>query len=497
MASKSAGQRVAAIVEHRAFPLAALAVIYLAAAWVYIWRLPSPWCRTCSRTGCPRPAVAELRMGPRTDLARLELRASPALAAGADFREPGDSVVNSYQAAKVLGAFLASSVVVPVWLLARAYVGPRLALIPAALCIVGLAWMQITEFMASENLAFPLATASLAATVMAMRDTRSRWIAVSLGFAMLAALSRTQMLVLPVILVVALIGDVLRQPRGRLRARMDAAPACAVDRARDRRARAVARVYRQTRADQLQRARGDREPRRRPHDGGATGRVLDRDGGRDPGRGRRRRLHGAAVRTGATTGSARSWSSSRRPCWSCCRWSPGSTRGRRTGSRLSATRCTWRRADVRRARCRSRPDRPSGAHSSRPRSLSFSLLAVDSPKNYLEQPAVYGTQTRLDKVASFFGDHVGLGAHARSAADHARRRLRAHEARRRAAGLAIAAAVIAAILITQSWTTQSAQRDIVRRGRRDRASGAPRLGRPRRRRSRRDVVGGEAATTAY
>ena len=224
MASKSAGQRVAAIVEHRAFPLAALAVIYLAAAWVYI--------------AAAKPLVPDL-FPDEMFYGRLSQNFAWGHGLtwrGSSFGLPplwplvmsvvwhGDSVVNSYQAAKVLGAFLASSVVVPVWLLARAYVGPRLALIPAALCIVG-SWMQITEFMASENLAvFPLATASLAATVMAMRDTRSRWIAVSLGFAMLAALSRTQMLVLPVILVVALIGDVLRQPRGRWRARIDERP---------------------------------------------------------------------------------------------------------------------------------------------------------------------------------------------------------------------------------------------------------------------------------
>ena len=93
----------------------------------------------------------------------------------------------------------------------------------------------------------------------------------------------------------------------------------------------------------------------------------------------------------------------------------------------------------------------------------LSLLAVDSPKNYLEQPAVYGTQTRLDKVASFFGDHVGLGDLLVTPITLGV--VYALTARRRAAGLAIAAAVIAAILITQSWTTQSAQRDIVRHGR--------------------------------
>jgi hypothetical protein len=133
------------------------------------------------------------------------------------------SAPDGYAFAKVLGASLASATVFPVWLLGRELVGPRLALVPAALCVTG-AWMETTAFLVSDNLAYPLATASLACTVMALRDTRTRWILASLLFAVPAALTRTQMLALPVILVVALVIDVVRQPPGARRARIDARP---------------------------------------------------------------------------------------------------------------------------------------------------------------------------------------------------------------------------------------------------------------------------------
>jgi hypothetical protein len=133
------------------------------------------------------------------------------------------SAPDGYAFAKVLGSVLASATVVPVWLLGRELVGPRLALVPAALCVTG-AWMETTSFVVSDNLAYPLATASLACMVMALRDTRARWMLASLLFAIPAALTRTQMLALPVILVVALVIDVLRQPPGGRRARIDARP---------------------------------------------------------------------------------------------------------------------------------------------------------------------------------------------------------------------------------------------------------------------------------
>ena len=83
------------------------------------------------------------------------------------------SVPDGYGVARVLTGLLASAVVFPVWLLGREFLGPRLALVPALLSVTG-AWMTVTSFVVSENLAYPLATAALACTVMAVRDTRVR-----------------------------------------------------------------------------------------------------------------------------------------------------------------------------------------------------------------------------------------------------------------------------------------------------------------------------------
>src|SRR4051794_4186581 len=133
------------------------------------------------------------------------------------------AVPDGYGVARVLTAVVASTVVVPVWLLGRVFLGPRLALVPAALSVVG-AWMVVTSYLVSENLAYPLATGSLACTVVAARDVRLRWLVLSLALASLAALARPQMLCLPVILLLALVLDVARQPAGGRRARARARP---------------------------------------------------------------------------------------------------------------------------------------------------------------------------------------------------------------------------------------------------------------------------------
>lgn len=133
------------------------------------------------------------------------------------------SAVEGYQIGKVFGAALASSVVFPAWLLGRELVGTRLALVPAALCVTG-AWMVMTALVISENLAYPLAVASLACTVMALRDIRARWVLASAAFAVPAALARTQMFALPLILVLALVLDLARQPAGTRLTRIQARP---------------------------------------------------------------------------------------------------------------------------------------------------------------------------------------------------------------------------------------------------------------------------------
>jgi hypothetical protein len=128
------------------------------------------------------------------------------------------STVDAYHASKVLGTLALCTQLVPVWLLARDLVGPRLALVPAALAIAG-TWMLSSAETLTEVLAFPLTTAALCLAVMALRDSgtarasRLGWLA--LGFLALAIWARLQVAVLIPALLVSLLLDIVRDPAQR------------------------------------------------------------------------------------------------------------------------------------------------------------------------------------------------------------------------------------------------------------------------------------------
>lgn len=129
------------------------------------------------------------------------------------------SATSAYGVSKIVSALVMSTVVIPVWLLARSFVGWRLALGAAALSIAG-TWMLSSALILSENLALPATTASLAATVMVLRRPGSSWGWWALGFAIVAALARTQLVVMLAVLPLALMADCARAApdwRGRAR----------------------------------------------------------------------------------------------------------------------------------------------------------------------------------------------------------------------------------------------------------------------------------------
>jgi hypothetical protein len=209
---------------HRAFPLVTLGVIYLTSVLVYTW--------VGRKYMFPNLFPDEMYYG--------KLSQNLALGNGLEWRGSGyglpplwpallslvwrfGSTPEAYGTAKLLGATLASLVVIPTWLLATVFVGPRRALVAAALSVAG-AWMSVTAFIVTENFAYPVATASLAALVIALHKTSVRWLGVSLAFAGVAAAARTQMLSLFVIVVIALAIDVLRQPRAQWREHVGAWP---------------------------------------------------------------------------------------------------------------------------------------------------------------------------------------------------------------------------------------------------------------------------------
>src|SRR3954454_23431350 len=123
------------------------------------------------------------------------------------------SSVDAWHASKVLGTLVLCAQLVPVWLLARDLVGPRLALVPAALSVAG-TWMLTSAETATEALAFPLATAALCTFALGLRrgpaGTRLLWLA--FGLVALATWSRIQLAILVPALLVSLILDALRDP---------------------------------------------------------------------------------------------------------------------------------------------------------------------------------------------------------------------------------------------------------------------------------------------
>jgi hypothetical protein len=124
------------------------------------------------------------------------------------------SSVDAYHASKVLGTLALCAQLIPVWLLARELVGPRLALVPAALSVAG-TWMLTSAETVTEVLAFPLTTAALCVAVMALRRPSSRlgWLAFLL--LVLATWARIQMAVLVPALLMAFLLDALRDPTRR------------------------------------------------------------------------------------------------------------------------------------------------------------------------------------------------------------------------------------------------------------------------------------------
>src|SRR4051812_21244509 len=201
---QSAAPKNAGLADHRRFPLLALAGIFLLSWIVWAW--------VGSKHVYPNIFADEMFYG----------KMSQNFAAGDGLQWRGTSgglppvwplllsigwhfgsTTDAWELLKVVCAGLTSAVVFPVWLLARSYVGERRALIAAAFAVVG-PWMAVTPFIVSETLAYPIATASLVCLIAALRGVSMRWLAIGLVFAALACLTRTQMLSLPVIFVLAL-----------------------------------------------------------------------------------------------------------------------------------------------------------------------------------------------------------------------------------------------------------------------------------------------------
>jgi len=120
---------------------------------------------------------------------------------------------DAFALAQTIGAALLCLTVFPVWLLARRYVGPWLALVPALLVVSG-SWMLTAAGLLTENASLPLTAASLAATAVALSRPGSRWAFAAVGFALLAAFARAQLAVLFPVILLAVALDCARYWRG-------------------------------------------------------------------------------------------------------------------------------------------------------------------------------------------------------------------------------------------------------------------------------------------
>lgn len=124
------------------------------------------------------------------------------------------SATDAYAASKVLGTLALCAQAVPIWLVARELLAPRLALAAAALAVAG-TWMLSTAEVVTEALALPLTTTALCLAVLALRRPSRRLALLALGFVLLATWARIQLAVLLPALAAILALDLLRVPRGR------------------------------------------------------------------------------------------------------------------------------------------------------------------------------------------------------------------------------------------------------------------------------------------
>src|SRR4051812_1082368 len=123
------------------------------------------------------------------------------------------SGVAAYKLAKLESALLICLTGVPVWVLARTMLSTRLALLATVLSLAG-TWMVAAGGVLTENLALPLATASLAATTLALRTPGSRASWWALAFALLATWARFQLVVLIPVIFAAHLADAARAGSG-------------------------------------------------------------------------------------------------------------------------------------------------------------------------------------------------------------------------------------------------------------------------------------------
>lgn len=129
----------------------------------------------------------------------------------------GGNPVDGYVLGRSIGVIAVCLTAVPAWLVGRELADGHWRWIVPVGAIAG-SWMVFSGRLLTENLAYPLATATLAALVIALARGRSRrWLAAAAVLSLAACAVRMQLLILPVVLVAAIAIDLLRTGRFDLR----------------------------------------------------------------------------------------------------------------------------------------------------------------------------------------------------------------------------------------------------------------------------------------
>jgi hypothetical protein len=122
------------------------------------------------------------------------------------------SAPDAFRAAHVLNAFVMASAAFPAYLLARQVVGRAWSFAVAALTIL-VPWMILTGFVMTENAAYPAFLWAIVGLQRATAEPSPRRDLLAAGALALAALARTQFLVLVLVLPLAILAHEIGYPR--------------------------------------------------------------------------------------------------------------------------------------------------------------------------------------------------------------------------------------------------------------------------------------------
>jgi hypothetical protein len=183
------------VVPALALPYAGAAALY---AW-QAWRQGTPWIFP-DETLHARAAKAIAGAGPTSIGPVSGLGYSAVISPAWLFHDP----VNSYNVAKLIGALVMPLAIVPAYLLARLYAG-RVPAFAAAVASVAIPGMFYSNLLMQEAVAYPYSTLVLYVLARGIARGSRRWLAAAFVLGLLGPLIRPELVVLPIVVVLAVV----------------------------------------------------------------------------------------------------------------------------------------------------------------------------------------------------------------------------------------------------------------------------------------------------